>query len=371
MSQMGTAAAFFGERKPFELWEFPIPDPAPGAAVIKMRLANVCGSDMHYWRGEMDILKMNRPVPAALGHEGTGEVFRLGAGVTTDSRGELLHEGDRVVFQYFYPCMQCPTCLKGHIYACPVRQADRAHGIEEWPHFRGTFGQYYYLHPKHAMFKVPDNLSDEIVAGINCALSQVIAGLDRARLMSGETVAIQGAGGLGIYATAVAKAGGASKVIVIDGVAERLQLAREFGADEIVDLGEFDSPQARVDRVLDMTEGVGADVTMELVGHPGVVQEGLQMTAPGGRYVEIGNINVGWNTEFDPSGIVFRNVTILGIAHYQPRDLHAALNFVSRNVDFLPLGNIASHTYPLTEINRAFEEQDTGHVTRSSLAPHS
>ncbi len=370
MAQTGTAAAFFGARKPFELREYPIPDPAPGAAVLKIRLANVCGSDMHYWRGDLDILKMNRPVPAALGHEGSGEVFRLGAGVTTDSHGEPLSEGDRVVFQYFYPCMQCPTCLKGHVYACPVRQADRAEGIEEWPHFRGTFGQYYYLHPKHAVFKVPDNLSDQIVAGINCALAQVISGLDRARLTLGETVAIQGAGGLGVYATAVAKERGAAKVIVIDGVPERLQLARDFGADEIVDINEFDSPQARVDRVRELSQGVGADVTMELVGHPGVVAEGLQMTAPGGRYLEIGNINVGWNTEFDPAGIVFRSVTIIGVAHYGPRDLQEALNFVSRNVERLPLGRIASHTYPLVDINRAFEEQDTGRVTRGSLVPH-
>ena len=150
---------------------------------------------MHYWRGEMDMVKMGRPMPASLGHEGTGEIYRLGAGVTTDSMGAPLREGDRVLFSYLYPDLQCPTCLKGHTYACPTRQHDRLGGLEEWPHFRGTFAQYYYLHPNHTVYKVPDHLTDDMVAGLNCALVQVISGLRRAGLSFNETVAIQGAGG--------------------------------------------------------------------------------------------------------------------------------------------------------------------------------
>ena len=115
-----------------------------------MTMANVCGSDLHYWRGDIDVVKMGRPTPMALGHEGTGTIHKLGDGVTTDTLGEPLSEGDRVVFQYFYPCMQCPTCLKGHTYACPTRQFDRTQSADVWPHFRGTFAEYYYLHPKHA-----------------------------------------------------------------------------------------------------------------------------------------------------------------------------------------------------------------------------
>jgi threonine dehydrogenase-like Zn-dependent dehydrogenase len=369
MATTGVAAAFQGTREPFELREYEVPDPEPGAIVLKMRLANVCGSDLHYWRGDLDIKKMGRPLPAALGHEGVAEVFRLGAGVTTDSDGQPLTEGDRVIFQYFYPCMQCPTCLKGHTYACPTRQHDRALGIEDWPHFRGTFAAYYYLQPKHALFKVPDALSDEVVAGVNCALTQVISGLRRAGSTLNETVAIQGAGGLGVYAAAVAKARGAARVIAIDGVDERIELVKAFGADEVVDLREFDTAEARVERVRELTGGLGADLTLELVGHPGVVAEGLQMTAPGGRYLEIGNINVGWNTEFDPSWIVFRSITILGIAHYTARDLKDALDFIAQNLDRLPFDRVVSHTFALDKIDQAFEQQDAGHVTRSSLVP--
>ena len=240
-----------------------------------------------------------------------------------------------------------------------------------WPHFRGTFAEYYYLHPKHAMFKVPDMLSDLEVAGINCALSQVISGLDRAGLTFGETVAIQGAGGLGVYAAGVAKARGASKIIAIDGVDERLDLIKEFGADEVVDIREFETPEERADAVRDLTDGLGTDVTLELVGHPGVVREGLDMTAHGGRYLEIGNINVGWDTEFDPSVIVFKSISVIGIAHYKAQDLRNALNFLVDYKDQLPFDRILSHQFPLSQIDHAMEQQDKGYITRSALIPGS
>jgi threonine dehydrogenase-like Zn-dependent dehydrogenase len=370
MPETGVAAAFHGTGKPFELREYAVPDPEPGAAVVKISMANICGSDLHYWRGEMDMVKMGRPMPAALGHEGTGTIYRLGEGVTTDTNGQPVSEGDRVVFQYFFPCMECATCLKGYTHSCPSRQFDRLEGVEVWPHFRGTFGQYYYLHPKHAMFKTPENLPDRLVSGINCAFTQVVSGLRRVGQTFGETVAVQGAGGLGLYATAVAKQRGASKVIVIDGVEERLELAEAFGADELIDLREFDTPDARVERVYELTGGIGADVTLELVGHPGVVEEGLRMTAPGGRYAEIGNINVGWNTEFDPSWLVFRSISVHGIVHYTAGDLRNALDLMSRTVDELPYDKVISHTFPLAEIDTAFEQQDKGHITRSALIPH-
>lgn len=363
-------AVFHGIRKPFTFLTFPIPDPPPGAVVLKMRLANICGSDLHYWRGDADLVGRGFEMPYALGHEGVGEVFRLGAGVTTDSGGQPVREGDRVVFRYFDPCGRCPVCLGGHPFACPYRQRERLRGVRHWPHFRGTFAQYYYLYPRHTMFLVPDGLSDAAVASVNCAVAQVVSGLDRARLRAGESVAIQGAGGLGLYAAAVAKARGAGPVIAIDGIPSRLRLARAFGADATIDLNQADSPASRVQAVRDLTGGLGADVTLELVGHPAVVAEGVEMTAPGGRFVEIGNINVGRAAAFDPSGAVLRSVTLLGVAHYRARDLADALAFVARESQRLPLDQVLASRFDLSNINRAFELQNDGRVTRSALAPH-
>ena len=113
---------------------------------------------------------------------------------------------------------------------------------------------------------------------------------------------VQGAGGLGVYACAVAREMGASQVIAIDGVDERLELAEQFGATAVVDLREHGTPDARIARIKQLTDNWGGDVVLELVGQPGVVDEGLRMTAPEGTYLEIGNINVGWKAEFDPRG---------------------------------------------------------------------
>ncbi len=155
-------------------------------------------------------------------------------------------------------------------------------------------------------------------------------GIEYADLKLGESVVIQGAGGLGVYAAAVAKEAGAERVVIIDGVDERLELAREFGADETIDLRQFPESGDRIKRVLELCNDWGGDVVVELVGHPGVMDEGLRMTAPEGRYLEIGNINVGWKGEIDPSLLVFGNRKMIGVSHYEADHLEKALKFMQR-----------------------------------------
>src|SRR5438034_1136751 len=143
----------------------------------------------------------------------TGRVSRLGARVQTDSLGRPLREGDRVAYTYFYPCGRCYACLANEPAACPAK-IERPRGPSEFPHFHGAFAEYYYLRPRGALFLVPDALPDEMVAPVNCALSQVIFGLGKAGLAFGGSVVIQGAGGLGIQAAAVARDMGAATEIV-------------------------------------------------------------------------------------------------------------------------------------------------------------
>src|SRR5688572_15617239 len=220
MADTGRLAVFHGTGKPFEIREYPVPEPEPGAMLIKVALANVCGSDLHYWRGELDYVKMGRPLPLNTGHEHVGRVAKLGPGVTTDSAGQPLAIGDRVAYRFFFPCGRCRACLMRKTKSCPVRQANWLVSCEACPHFQGGFGEYFYLRPNHAVFKLADAITDEMAAGVNCAFTQVYAGLDVAALRAGQTVVIQGAGGLGVYACAVAKEMGAARVIVIDGVEE-------------------------------------------------------------------------------------------------------------------------------------------------------
>jgi threonine dehydrogenase-like Zn-dependent dehydrogenase len=240
---------------------------------------------------------------------------------------------------------------------------------EQPPHFLGVYAEYFYLRPNHTVFKVPDDLTDEMVSPANCALSQVIYGLERVGFSFGETIVIQGAGGLGLYATAVARDMGAEKIIVIDGIDERLKLAKAFGADELIDLREIKTPLERSLRVKELTGGWGADVVAELVGFPRVIPEGIDMLGNGGRYLEMGNVNLGMTYEADPSKLVTGNKSIVGVVLYGPSALKQALEFLSRTRDKYPFDRILSRSYPLEEINRAFEEQDKGLVTRATIIP--
>ncbi len=352
-----------------QIKEYEVCEPEPGGMVVKMTCANVCGSDLHQWRGEFDVEKFGRPYPQILGHEMTGTIHQLGEGVTRDTAGQPLREGDRVVWRYFYPCGTCRACMKKVTRACPNARTYLTNSCDVAPHFYGAFGDYYVVRPGAAVFKVPDELTDPMVAGINCALSQVVGGMQLAGVRLGDTVVIQGAGGLGVYATAVARELGAGKVIVIDSIPERLELARGFGADATIDVEELPDPDMRVRRVMELTDNWGADVVAELVGHPRVCNEGLRMVGRTGRYLEIGNINPGLTYELDPSTLIFGNRSILGMVYYEAEHLQQALDLMRRTRDRYPWHKVVSHTFPLERINEAFIEADQGRVTRAAIVP--
>ncbi len=219
--------------------------------------------------------------------------------------------------------------------------------------------------PKMAIFKVPDEVTDSMAAGVNCALAQVIMGLERVAVGFGDRVVIQGAGGLGVYAAAVARERGAAQVVVIDGIDERLELAKEMGADAVVDLRELSTPAQRIKRVREVTDG-GGDVVCELVGRAAAMSEGLQMLAPAGRYLEIGTFYPGTTTSIDPGMLVMRNLRIEAVAFYNARSLRDALTFLERHALDLPFEHTVAD-YPLEAINEAFADQIAGRVARASL----
>jgi threonine dehydrogenase-like Zn-dependent dehydrogenase len=367
----GKAAVFFGPGKPFELRELPLPDVEPEAVLVRVALANVCGSDLHFWRGDAPL-----KLPAdgwIFGHEMMGRVARLGTRVKTDSLGRPLAEGDRVAYAYFYPCGRCPACLDKQPAAC-LAKVGRPLGPSQFPHFHGAFAEYYYLRPGGAIFKVPDDLPDTLVAPVNCALSQVIFGLHTAGLRLGDTVVVQGAGGLGLQAVAVARDMGASVVIVIDRLPGRLELARAFGADHTIDLREVGDRQDRVNLVRTLTGGAGAHVVCDFVGFPAVIPEGLEMLRQGGTYLEIGTISRGAKVELEPAQLVWGAKRIVGVIMYDPWVIPRALDFLVRNRRRWPFDRLISHTYPLEQINEAFaasewHAKDATTITRAALMP--
>lgn len=370
----GRVAAFVGIGKPFDLRDYDVPDPCPGEVLVRVERTNVCGSDLHMWRGDVDLHGLGVIWPVVFGHEFVGRVAKLGAGVANDTAGAALREDDRVTFAYFLGCGRCRACLRAQANLCPAALRHLLRPCEMPPHFTGGFADYYLLSAGQAVFRAPEGLDAALVAGANCALSQVLWGLHHVGLRMGETVVIQGAGGLGIYATCVAREMGAGKIVVLDAVPARLALAKACGADVVIDVRETPDPKARSARVQGLCNGWGADVVCELVGTPEVVNEGLRMLAPGGRYLEIGNISPRRTFTCDPSLLVGRNNSILACVLYPAWALEAALQFLARCRDRYPLDRITSDTYPLARIDEAFHagdalgRSDVG-IARASVVP--
>jgi D-arabinose 1-dehydrogenase-like Zn-dependent alcohol dehydrogenase len=340
--------------KPLEVREYEVPDPEPGALVVRITQAPICGSDLHMWRADAEGFH----IPAggrAMGHEGTGVVYKLGAGVTTDYLGRPLQEGDRIVHSVIVGCHRCHLCLLGQENLCLNKTVTPPAG--NYPYFLGTFGDYYYVAPGTPVFRVPEELSDDVLGPVNCAMGTATQAVLSAGVGQGQTVVIQGAGGLGLTATAMAKDMGAHRVIVFDRQAKRLELAREFGADTTVNIEEVNTVDERVELVFDTTEGRGADVVLEFVGMPELVSEGLKMLRRGGTYVDVGQF-FSRGVEFDPSMIVMTGKRLMGSAMYRPVVLSMILDFLVRTKDTRPFASLVSHRFALEDINTAFVQSE-------------
>jgi threonine dehydrogenase-like Zn-dependent dehydrogenase len=241
--------------------------------------------------------------------------------------------------------------------ACPRKaRANRVAGTP--PYFNNAYGEYYYLRPGHFVFRIPDEITDDIATPANCALSQVLYGLRRAGLRAGHTLVVQGAGGLGINAVAVARDMGADRVIVVDRLADRLELARAFGADHTLNAAEVPTAEQRIEAVKELTGGFGADVVADLVGYPEVIPEGLRMLRGGGCYLEVGSIAPGNIFSYDATALVRGNVRLVATSNYSPWALEQALSFLRRNRTRFPFERVVSHVFPLERISDAFQQAD-------------
>ncbi|QRG69031.1 zinc-binding dehydrogenase [Brevibacillus choshinensis] len=341
--------------------EYGLPEPGPGAVLVKVVRTNVCGSELHIWQGHHPTKKSG-----VMGHEMVGEIAALGEGVTTDYAGNPVQIGDRVAAAYFITCRKCAPCQQGQMHLCENAYKHWVKDPEEAPHFHGTFGTHYYLPPDQYFYKVPDNVPDAAAASANCALSQVYFGIDKTGVRCGDTVVIQGAGGLGLNASAVAKEYGAT-VICIDGVTSRLEKSRQFGADHLIHMSEYDTVEKRVKAVQELTGGKGADVCMELTGVPAALNEGVNLLRYGGKYISIGNISPGQMTSFDPGLMTRKALTIYSYMRYEPWYLNRALHFISKNIEKYPFDELLDAEFDLEDVNIALDKSAAREITRATI----
>ena len=355
--------AFLREPDAVEVREYPVPDPEPGAVVCEVVRANVCGSELHIWRGEHPLIR-----DGVLGHEALCRVSELGEDVTTDDAGTPIEPGDLIVPAYFATCGRCRYCGAGEFRLCENAYRHWSRSPEEWPHFHGTFATHYYVHADQFFYRVPEGIDESVAAGANCALSQVLCGFDAVDATVGDAVVVQGAGGLGLNAIAVARERGA-RTIVIDGVDSRLEMAEAFGADHTIDLREHDTVEARAERVRALTDGLGADVAVEVTGVPDAFSEGVELLRDGGRYLEMGNIVPGKTTEFDVGRLTRKSVDVTSLMRYDPWYLREALDFLVDHGEAYPFDRLLDEAFDLVDVQDALARSGERSLTRATLLP--
>lgn len=360
----GRAAVMTQAKAPLRLIRYPLPELEPGAVLVKVTCCTVCGSDLHTWLGR-------RPAqtPMILGHEIVGRIVALGKAGTLDSDNQPLREGDRITWTLCASCGRCSFCReRGLPMKC--RQL-RKYGHERCdapPHFVGGFAEYCYLFPGTGIVKIPEELPDEVVAPANCALATVVAGWEAVGLQTQESVLIQGAGALGVYAAALARHYGCRRILVTDVLEHRLVQVREFGATDTFNSAEGTEAEI-VQWVLERTDGCGVDAAMEVTGIPAVIPVGLKCLRIGGRYVLHGNVVPGAEFSYDAADIVFRWLTIRGVHNYDTRHLRKAVQFLQSTQDAFPFGKIVAHRVGLEELGEGLHIAQSGQALRVAVVP--
>jgi threonine dehydrogenase-like Zn-dependent dehydrogenase len=351
--EFARAAVLRTFKAPLQIEEVPVPQTLePNAALVKIQACSVCGTDIHLWQGSLS-LKVNLPV--IIGHEMVGKILKLGDGARTDSVGQPLRVGDRVVYTHTAcgGCFFCTTARKPTL--CVNRRAYMYENIEEPPYLLGGFAEYGYVLPQAGRLRVPDSVPDELASLSSCALRSVMNAMSQlGTIEPHETVLIQGAGPLGLLATANARVRGAKKIIVLGSPAARLEMAKGFGADVCIPV-EGSTAAERLEQVLSLTEGRGADIVMEFTGVPDAFGEGLTLVRKGGRYLVVGQLGEG-TTTFQPSMIVKKNIQLIGSFSGDARSYSLALQFIEKHQRDFPFDKMITGRYRLQDVNIALEK---------------
>jgi L-iditol 2-dehydrogenase len=354
-----------------EVQHFPYPQIDDDCMVIKMEMCGICGTDKHTYRGETvqyagTPAESHTPFPLLPGHEIVGTVAEIGrnARAGLEYTGKPLAVGDRVVL--------CPDILCGRCYYCrntfgfPLCENIRGYGnafsCAEAPHLMGGWADYIYVRKDAFVYKVPDDLGPRIA--VMSELMTVTYNLDKAKehyTMAGEgfgtgaTVVIQGVGPMGMLHVLKAHIMGAGKIIALDRSNFRLGLAREFGADAVINVAET-SPEERIGRVRELSEGRGADLIVECTGVAEAIPEGLRMARRGATYIVAGVFADVGDIAINPHRDLLANqIRLIGLTNHPPSGYVGSMRLLARYQNMFPLHKFVTQTFPVNEIQAAMD----------------
>ena len=313
----------------------PIPALGAGEVLVRVRLATVCGSDLHTVTGR-------RPAacPSVLGHEAVGDVVATGSGAD-------IQVGQRVIWSVTVACGECPRCRSGLSAKClSVRKVGHEPFDGDWA-LSGSYAAHVVLPRGTTIAVVPDALSDAVAAPAACATATVMATLEAAGELGGLRVLIGGAGMLGLTAVAACADAGAD-VQVVDRNADRLALATRFGGRA--------------------SDGGQVDVAIDYTGSSAAVADALGRLDIGGTLVLAGSVTPGPPLAVDPETVVRQWLTITGVHNYEPRHLHRAVEFLDRTRERHPWDALVVAPVPLKQIASALHSPPPGKL-RTAVCP--
>ncbi len=344
--------------------EFEAAPPAPGELLVEVESATVCGTDVHISRGAFAHLAR---LPLVMGHEGCGRIAEIGAGASADSAGARLEPGDRIVWAHNW----CGACY----YCAVARQptlCENTMGYGWGPYhgrLNGTFSRHLHVAAESRVLRVPDGISSELASSSTCALRTVMHALDRLPpIRFGHTVAVLGAGPVGLYAAAASAASGAYQTILIGAPANRLAIAESWGLAAIINI-ERTAAAERVEAVRSLTSGRGADLVLECAGPPSAFTEGIEMLRKGGTLMVIGQAH-GERVPVDTTGLKVRQITVASTLSADVSHFRDALAFLERHSGRFGLeGAITSRTYSLEQIDEALDAMAAGREIKPVIDP--
>jgi len=356
------AAVFreLGQRMVIE--DISISKPVGREVLVRLKAVGVCHSDLHILTGDLP-----HPLPAVLGHEAAGIVEQVGPEVHT------VKPGDHVVVCLTFHCGHCEQCHGGNSHRCT--EPDMVRAEEDPPRLfqgeqrlapfmnMGAFAEQILVHESGCV-AIRRDMPFEQASLIGCGVTTGLgAAIRSASVRPGETVAVIGCGGVGLSAIAGSAIAGAGRIIAIDRVASKLEMARTFGATDGVNGSENDA----VAQVMERTKGRGVDHVLECIGLKQTIEDGYKMLAKGGTETIVGAARFDLKVEF--SALAFlREKKIQGSMMGGVRN---SID-IPRYIDFymnggLKLDEMISRCRPLTEINEAFDDMHTGALARSVI----
>lgn len=335
----------------FEIKEYPMPTVGDNDILVKVEGCGVCGTDAHEFKRDPFGL-----IPVALGHEGTGEIVKMGKNVKVDSAGKPLNIGDKVVTCMIFK--DNPDITMFDLNKQNVGGAD-VYGLlpDDDIHLNGWFSDYILVRGGSTIFNVSDLDLDSRILIEPCAV--LVHAVERAKttgiLRFNSRVVVQGCGPIGLICIAVLRTMGIENIVAVDGEDKRLEFANLMGANAVVNFKNHKGIEALTDGVKDAFGGYLADFAFQCTGSPVAHSNIYKFIRNGGGLCELGFFINGGDAQINPHfDICSKEITTVGSWVYTLRDYATTFDFLKRAKGIgLPIEKLITHKYPLEQINEA------------------